>query len=115
MLTFVKRKYFCNDCKLEGSHLSTIKNINEIPTYLSEDTTENIQIERTCLYTYIIVRDPETDVVISRKISKVTCEHCESLNISPLPDENYPNVLNFYPPSNQELWYRGFEDLGYRN
>jgi transcription elongation factor Elf1 len=105
-ISFVTRKYICNDCNHHGFVSSAIKNHSDISLYFTEENRpKNISTDR--LYVEVLERD-EIGIVSKREIVEAVCENCGSSDYTPEVVQRFENVLNFYPLCEAAKWYNGF-------
>ena len=105
-LTFVTRKYICNDCGHSDKAFGTISKLTDIESYFATGDKPE-QLHETKLYKEILVRD-EIGIITERRAVEYPCDKCGSVNITGEKVENYNNVLNFYGHGEAGKWFEGF-------
>lgn len=106
MITLITRKYICLDCNNTGKLVGVIKNpIIQIPSEFVAENIENLELlHEKSAYSYKTERDEFG--LLGKKIAyRCTCESCHSKNIEIIPEQEFKNVMNFFPPGEPEKWY----------
>jgi hypothetical protein len=106
MLTLVSRKYLCKDCEMTGKLVAVIKAPTiQIPSeFLKENVEDMENLTDYSLDSYKTERD-EYGILGKKLAYKLCCEKCNSKNIELIKEQEFPNVMNFYPPGEAEKWY----------
>lgn len=104
--TFITRKYICNECKKQGTAYCAVADIRDIKTNYTEDSYPK-ELNPLGLYKEVVVRD-EYGIVNRRYIEEGYCEHCGSHDVEVHIPMKLDDVMNFYPPSDSQLWMEGF-------
>lgn len=113
MITLWKRRFTCNNCGKQDSHLSCIKDNRDISSeFLEEAIEDGPNVDLEVLYDYEVIR--QDGLIAGKRVFKVKCPSCQSKDITPIKEDNMSNVLNFYGAAIGEQYLRGFEGLGKR-
>jgi hypothetical protein len=105
-LSFVTRKYICNNCNNSGTVYSAIKHTSDILLYFTAESRP-AEVSENKIYYEILERD-SFGMVSKRAAAEIVCEHCQSSDYTPETVQKFDNVLNFYPPCEASKWYNGF-------
>ena len=104
-LTFVTRKYTCNECGHSDKAYVVMHNIKDIKSYFPAEGLPELVEGR--LYKEILVRD-EYGLTIERRAEAVPCDKCGSVNIEAEVISPFVTVSNFYPHGTTGQWFEGF-------
>ena len=105
-LTFVTRKYKCNECGHSDKAFTVISRVADIVSYFADDARPEV-LDESRLYREIVLRDVD-DMPAKRYAELVPCDKCQSTDLIAEHVEKYGDVLNFYPKSESSKWFEGF-------